>query len=364
MARDETDIISGIYEASFVPELWRNVISDMATLTDTFGGVMFVEGAHGFKWTATDNMRPIMQGFVDGGFNTNNTRTANRLRCNRAGFLNEFDLYSKDQLEVEPMYVRHFRPIGLGWSASTAICSTSQDIIVFDLEQRFDKGPIGRDTLSKLDDFRPHIARAALVASRLGMKQAHSAVGAFQLVGLPAAVITRTGRVLAANELLENLPGQVKIVANDKLHFENRSAQDVFLRAAAHGGLAPKAVLSFALPATEEAPAAVAQVIPLKGVSNDIFARGDAVLLISPLSQSAAPHADVVAALFDLTPAEARVARGIASGLTAEGIAASLSLSPHTVRSQVKAVLAKVGVKRKIELANLLGSVSTRFGTH
>ena len=355
MARNELEIVAGIYEASFVPEMWGRVIDDVASLTDTYGGVLFVDGKHGLKWTATDNMRGIMQGFVDGGWNNGNTRTANRLRCRRAGFLNDLDLFSAEQLATEPMYVEHFRPLGLGWSASTAICATSEDVIVFDLEQRYGKGPVSRETLNKLDGLRPHISRASLTASRLGLRQAQSTVGAFDMIGLPAAVVTRTGRVVAANGAFETLREQTQILANDKLQFAHRPAQEFFAHGVEHGSRDAKAVLSFVLPATDEAPAAVAQIIPLHGVSCDVFGAGDAVLLVSPVANPNMPNADILAALFDLTPAEARVARSIVSGQTSEGVAATLGLSTHTVRSQVKSVFAKAGVKRKIDLANLVG---------
>jgi DNA-binding CsgD family transcriptional regulator len=52
--------------------------------------------------------------------------------------------------------------------------------------------------------------------------------------------------------------------------------------------------------------------------------------------------------------AEARVAGGISSGQTVDDIAASLSLSRETIRTQLKAVFAKVGVSRQVDLVNLL----------
>ena len=58
--------------------------------------------------------------------------------------------------------------------------------------------------------------------------------------------------------------------------------------------------------------------------------------------------------LFDLTPAEAKVARDIASGLNVEGLAGSLNLSPATIGNQLNAVLAKTGTKRQAELTLLL----------
>ena len=64
--------------------------------------------------------------------------------------------------------------------------------------------------------------------------------------------------------------------------------------------------------------------------------------------------AEVLQGLFNLTPAEARVARAVAARETIDSVAASLNLSRETVRSQLKAALAKIGVVRQIDLAVML----------
>jgi DNA-binding CsgD family transcriptional regulator len=72
------------------------------------------------------------------------------------------------------------------------------------------------------------------------------------------------------------------------------------------------------------------------------------------LSPKAALPAKVLEALFDLTPAAARVAALIASGNTIPEAATTLSIKTDTVRVHLKAVYAKTGVHRQAELARLL----------
>lgn len=69
-----------------------------------------------------------------------------------------------------------------------------------------------------------------------------------------------------------------------------------------------------------------------------------------------ARHIDpvVVAETFGLTPAEARVAVLLANGLNAEQIAAERSASLLTVRTQIRSILAKTGVRRQPELVRML----------
>ncbi len=77
-------------------------------------------------------------------------------------------------------------------------------------------------------------------------------------------------------------------------------------------------------------------------------------MIATPVDRSVVPTAEVLQALFDLTPAESKVARAIAEGKTIEAIALSSGLSRETIRTQVAAVLSKTGLKRQAELVALL----------
>ncbi len=61
--------------------------------------------------------------------------------------------------------------------------------------------------------------------------------------------------------------------------------------------------------------------------------------------------------LFDLTPAEARVARGLASGKAVDDIAVEGDVSPNTIRTHVRGVLQKTGCSRQAEVVALLNGI-------
>jgi DNA-binding CsgD family transcriptional regulator len=61
--------------------------------------------------------------------------------------------------------------------------------------------------------------------------------------------------------------------------------------------------------------------------------------------------------LFDLTPAEARVARSLASGKTVEDIATDGGISPNTIRTHVRGVLEKTGCQ--VDIVALLTAISS-----
>ena len=58
--------------------------------------------------------------------------------------------------------------------------------------------------------------------------------------------------------------------------------------------------------------------------------------------------------LFGLTPAEARVAAGLAAGQSREAYATASGISKMTARAHLRAVFGKVGVNRQAELVAIL----------
>ena len=109
----------------------------------------------------------------------------------------------------------------------------------------------------------------------------------------------------------------------------------------------------------------VAHVIPLRRSARDLFVRCAGVLVISPVTLPAAPPVELVQSLFDLTAAEARIARRLTTGETVEEIAIGAGVSISTVRSQVRALLEKTGCRRQSEAIALLGGlVSATPSTH
>jgi DNA-binding CsgD family transcriptional regulator len=92
--------------------------------------------------------------------------------------------------------------------------------------------------------------------------------------------------------------------------------------------------------------------------ARDIFVRCAAVLVLTPVTLPRAPPVELVQSLFDLTPTEARVARGFASGKTVQDIAADRGLSLNTIRTHVRGVLQKTGCNRQVDIVALLTAIS------
>jgi pimeloyl-ACP methyl ester carboxylesterase/DNA-binding CsgD family transcriptional regulator len=81
---------------------------------------------------------------------------------------------------------------------------------------------------------------------------------------------------------------------------------------------------------------------------------GDAVLLIASDQHQALFALRALEQHFGLTPAEARLAQQLLLGLNTEEAAAQLGVSINTVRTHLKQVFAKCGIKRQAELMRVM----------
>jgi DNA-binding CsgD family transcriptional regulator len=166
------------------------------------------------------------------------------------------------------------------------------------------------------------------------------------------------GRALAANGLAEALAGTLRWKSRDEVAFPDRAA-DKQLREALGQFDQPghRGVRTFPVRNAETGMTMIAHFLPVRLSARDIFSRCDAALILTPVAGARAASVELLQSLFDLTPAESRLARSLAEGVPLETIAARSHISRNTARVHLQRVLSKTGCRRQAELASLLGGV-------
>lgn len=92
---------------------------------------------------------------------------------------------------------------------------------------------------------------------------------------------------------------------------------------------------------------------PVAGKDGQPHSASVAVYIRDP-DANAEVEGELVRQLFDLTPAEAAVARRLTAGLTLEDAAASLAISRNTARAHLRSIFSKSGITRQTELVRLM----------
>ena len=183
--------------------------------------------------------------------------------------------------------------------------------------------------------------------------QAKSAVEAFRLMGLPAAAIGNDGMVLAVNALFESATHGVSIV-DGRIVLSDADVTERYDQAVTRPGGDPPRRLSIFLPTSESEPPAILHLVPMAGLEEGHGTDGGSLVVITSLSPRALPGSEMLQGLFDLTPAEARLAVGLAGGNKIGELARLFKVSQETIRSQIKQVFAKTRTRSQAELVGLL----------
>lgn len=359
MLENDRSLISDIYEAAVTPEGWFKVLEQISAFAGVEGGSMSVVSGDGARsWVATDRFGPIMQDFYAGGWHLRNDWSDRAGQRKHLRFFDETEIFAPGELESIPLYRDFIRPRGAGWSAGAIMQIPGGGHITIRFERPFDDGPMNDELRARLDRLRSHLARASLLFSRLGLRQARSIVSALQFMDVPAAVLTRNGRLLACNSFMEDRLSQIDIRAGDRIAFTDRDAQRILSESLMRitTGLFDQLRGPIPIPATEDHGQAVAYLIPMCGAAQDLFGCETTLLMIRP----AHPEnrlMDLVRTRFAIDAGEAqRWVRHIAAA--SPRMAAALLASTENVRAVLDRTLGRAQNVREARVAGFLWRLS------
>lgn len=199
----------------------------------------------------------------------------------------------------------------------------------------------------------PHLLKAAKLSNKVNHLELELAKRDLLLDNHPAPLwlLDSVGHVLYCNQAAARCMNQSGFPLYEnfaRLHSttQNTSLQALIRDAAGKDGTRHAGRLRLNGPLQQEL---LVTPIPAEAAFNHLFQK-PMVLLALLGSQLQSP---LLAELFQLSPAEQRLAELLAHGLTPECCAERLKVSINTVRSQLRALFRKTGTSHQTELVNL-----------
>jgi DNA-binding CsgD family transcriptional regulator len=216
-----------------------------------------------------------------------------------------------------------------------------------------------------LDTLLPHLRRSLQITHhlrRLELDLAH-ARASLDMLSIGVLVCSAEGKVRIANKIADQilqrgdgivLDGFDMLTVNDLN--QQQGLRRMIASAARRPGLDPNGAGGALRIGRNEGPPLKVLVAPLPEAQvARLGGSGGAMILIDDPERNAAPAIEALKALFGLTTAEARLARRLAHGdSTAPEIAAEFSLSPQTIRTQMKSIHRKMAVSHQAEISAII----------
>lgn len=230
--------------------------------------------------------------------------------------------------------------------------------IVFLYGREFDR-ELPANMLANGSAFAPHLAKVAEIFRLTDglRKKYHAVLSVLDQVATGILVVSEKADVIvsnrAATEIFETKDGLRK-TREGQLSSDDGEARLELLRAVVETSATAKGENSqtgtvVQLPRRGLRAALVAVVSPLRDAEVEIEQglTGALVTLIDP-ERPVVVKAGIVAAIYNLTKAEARVAELLLQGATNSEIAERIGVSAETIKSQISAVLAKTGCRSRV----------------
>jgi DNA-binding CsgD family transcriptional regulator len=216
----------------------------------------------------------------------------------------------------------------------------------------------------------PHIRRAMQLTGKLRQAQTDltRARGALDHFAFGIIICRADGKVEHANHAAERILAAVpelRLDARGRLaasHAETHRRLLALIRSSARRDAGDPNGAGGALPVARDTGAALRIVVaplPQGGAGES----GGALLLIDDPDRAPPSPGQILRALFDLTPAEARLVQRMAAGYaSAETVAAEFGISPETVRTQRKSLHRKMEVSSHADITAILARLGLLKG--
>ncbi|WP_439603883.1 helix-turn-helix transcriptional regulator [Shinella sp.] len=362
-------MIAAIYDAAIEPERWPTVLQMLSealamktgviSLIDLTTGEALLAASHGFDDDWLDRLPHYEADLVAlwGG----EDRIAG-LSLDEPALLSRVNPAALRADSTDRFHREFHEPQGFIDAVAVGLKRDERAIGSIGFNRHRDAGPIGAKELDLIALLVPHLQRASEVSRLLEASSVREArlEEVLDQLSLAVLLVSSDLRVLYANRqaggMLDrgdvlSLRGDVLAPATPGLRAALRAAIEQVERDQTRLGRK-----GMGIPAQDrDGMHHVVHVLPL--ARRDHGAGREhapcAAIFVASSDVSERPAGDVLAALFGLTPSEARVLDRITAGRTVADIATELRVSVNTIRTHLLHIFEKTGVKRQADLVAL-----------
>jgi DNA-binding CsgD family transcriptional regulator/PAS domain-containing protein len=359
-------VVDLIYDAAAENELWRNVLTAIADLTNSQGGILFGVSfdTHAIYYEFNGRLdEECNRAYQERHMQNPYADYMVHQPVGRVVLSDEIMELSK--FRTTSFYNDVFRPQNVTHSAMMALAAQRDFRVAFNICRGASQGALNSDEQRLLEWLSPHLRRSAALAFRIeGYRSIRDA--AFDVLDHLSdgvAILDRSARILFANAAARKIEAAGMLRLHPSIAMAS-PAHSTRLTALIKSTLTGGAGGTMSFPDPTDGRLLTILVSSIRGRSTGRLSdagfkdAGLMLFIIDPADRRSIPLAQIMDA-YGLTQAEARVALAVSSGNTVSEAAELLNLSPNTLKTHLRHIFTKTSTGRQAELATLITAIGT-----
>lgn len=360
-----SDLIGSLYEAAVEPGLWSGMAGRIAAAFDSSSAVLKLNGSGGnvqlLDTTANLVVSETETAWAD-HWHRNDLWVERSVAFGLSRVITSQDLISPEEERRSAFYQEWLRRLDIHHMAGVVFPAGDGSIGVLGIHRPKQCGHFSVVDCRRVAVLLPHLRRALLLGRRIAETTLAEAHALDALDSLDTGVISvdagcrihhanaRAEALLSEGQEIYALNGRL-VVRHQALNLRLGSLVRDAVAVAGCSSAQPEAALG--IPREGRAPLTLA-VAPLRPRWSRLDGQPPLALVFLRDPESATVSPEQLRSLFGLTRSEAVVAAELARGRSLAQIAAAQGVSPETVRSHLKRLLAKTGTRRQAEAVALI----------
>jgi DNA-binding CsgD family transcriptional regulator len=349
-------------DAVLDPLIWRELMEDICQAADAKGAAMLQSDVRTEDIPRTEAVSEFFDNYFHHKLHVADVRAARGVPLLQAGadVVTDADLFkSETEMLRDPLYA-NLAGYGLKWFAAVGF-RAGPALWGLSIQRTPKQGMFERDEVKALSQLSHRLTEVATLSNTVGRAAILSVTNALDLVQRPALALDRHGRLLGTNRQMEAYVGREILVRNSRLALHecraNSELSEVLDRLKETSDMQACRLDPIILRRENKRPL-VLKALPVPPAARSPFLGARALLVLNDLEGTAAVNPDMLRKVFELTPAQARLAETLATGSSLETAAIELGVTVETARNHLKAIFNRTGTHRQGELVALLNKLS------
>jgi DNA-binding CsgD family transcriptional regulator len=359
-------VIDLIYDAAAENHLWRDVLTAIADLTNSQGGILF--GFSFAKQTVYFDFNGRLSEECKHAFQERHMTNpwSVHMENQPVGRLVMSDeAIALRDLQRTLFYDEVLRPQEVGHNGMMALAKKKDFYAAFNLCRTLRQGPLEPEEQRLLEWLSPHLRRSATLGLHIDsyVSIRNAAFNILDRLSDGVVILDRSASVLFANTAARGLEAEGALRLRPPIATSS-SPHSYRLTELIKQALTGKPGGTMSFPRNADGRLLTVMVTSIRskdhGRLSDAGFKDAAVMLfiVDPANRRSIPVGQIMDA-YGLTQAEARVALAASSGNTVGETARLLNLSPNTIKTHLRRVFAKTSTGRQTELAGLIAAVGS-----